>query len=287
LARDWLDLSRERPRIIARIESAGDVPNAVSEYQALVGKIDALTKRKAAYGLTRQSILVLSQNRYLSYDTSSAVNDLMQALPEPMRSSSELQQAQANVGTAFSNYEFALMAGGHGGQRPAGNPAVAPSIAGASSRPPGRPVDGLPPSGARTERPGSGGVTPSTVPVEESVRVILQGGPFASAGNLEGDEFFAAKERQREAQKVYGPRIKTLANSPSLSSKITGGASVNTLRYTGDIQDLADIIDFGTVSDVNVETRTITIEMPDDAPVLEDDESSPPERSPSNRQFDI
>ena len=110
---------------------------------------------------------------------------------------------------------------------------------------------------------GPGGFRPPSLPAEESVRVILQGGPFESASHLQGkpDEFFTAKKRQNEAQNEFGARLKELTNSNSRSSMITGGKSMNELRYTGDIQALANQIDFGTVTEVDIESRTITVDM--------------------------
>ncbi|MGC1272314.1 MAG: hypothetical protein WBC44_01300 [Planctomycetaceae bacterium] len=261
LARDYIALEREQTRIIARVETADDVPAAVKELEALVPKMDALTERKQAFGRARQSAVTLAHNDYVFYGTSGAERDLTIALTAKLGPIADLNSALVNVSTAESKFNFALMAGASDhAANPHENLQSGPL-------PPGGGIQAGPAGAMAQGGPGRRGGTrlqPPVLAATDKVTIILEGGPFASAGHLNGEEFFAAKKRQNEAQAEYGPRLKALAESNPRNSTITGGTSQNIFAYTGDVQELADTIDFGTVVEVNTESRTIVVDMPEE-----------------------
>lgn len=265
LARDYIALEREQARIIARIETADDVPTAVKELEVLVPKFDELTERKRAFGRARQSAVTLAHNYYVFYGTSGAARDLTTALTAKFGPLADLNRALGNVGTAESNFNFALMAGASDDAADPHEhvqPGPLPPGGGMQAGPAGAMAHGGPGQVGRPGQRGGPRFQPPVIAADDKVTIILKGGPFASAGHLNGEAFVAAKKRQNEAQAEYGPHLKALAKANPRSSTITGGTSQNIFAYTGDVQELADKIDFGTVAEVNTESRTIVVEMP-------------------------
>lgn len=269
LSRDYVELQREMTRALAGVESAGDVPSVVERFQALVPKFEALAERKGQFGRKFQGVLTRADDRYRDHSTGSATSALLEMLRAKYGELNDFEQAYADLSTAASQYQFTLMAGGPGGST-VGNPPPGVTTsdtvdAGASGGDPdfaGRGATGprtFAPAGSRSGRPGG-----SNLPPGESIHIRLQGGPFKSAGDLNGEEFFAAKKRQNEAMTEYVGKLKELTQTKSSNANLTGGQLIIILRYTGEVQTLADQIDFGTVTETNAETRTIVVQMPDE-----------------------
>lgn len=316
LARDYVELGREQARIVARIKSADDLQTAIKDSEALILEFEALAARKAEYGRKSLAALESAKARYTPYDTHGVVQALDPVITDFLGPSPEMADVQAEIATARSEYEFALLSGASvaahvdgrweefaqpappkagnlpradrptepaatlsppeaspgqdGFHRPAMSPRpggfpgpdnfARPGDFGPPHRPDGAPAPQRPGPPDFLPDPRRGAPTPAG---PDQLIVILRGGPFVSARGLDGDALTTAKERQTDAQKEYGARLISLAGSNSLNSAIAGGISRNTLAYTGDIQELADKIDFGTVAEVNAESRTIVIELPE------------------------
>lgn len=272
LARDRVELQREMTRILAGVKSADDVSSVVAKFQEFIPKFEALAERKRQFGRSQQGSLTRADSRYRDYSTDGVILSLLDGLKAKYGELNDLNQAYADLSTAASQYDFALMAGEPSGgtvgnppprmTRPGNNPAGAsgedPNLAGPRT---GNPR-AFAPAGSRPGQPR--GPSSSSVVAGESIQILLQGGPFKSASDLNGEEFFAAKKRQREAMHKYVERVKALTETKSSNATLSGGQLRIVLGYTGELQALADHIDFGIVDEINAETHTIVVKMSED-----------------------
>lgn len=279
IARDHALLLRERERILARIDSEAQIASAITELKSLAGKIEEVADRKRVldrFQNSRMGILTAKWLEYRGYGVPTV--SLIAHVEKQFGPQNELRSADYDVSEADSKYAFA---GGPGdtvasrpipngqepdnlsadrGRRPPESRVADPSFSRGPGGLPGRPGGAF---GGRQGRPFQPGTSP--FPLEESVTIILEGGPFINPRELglKGEEFFARSKQRQEAQLKFRERLSTLTGSTSSHSNITGNTAENFLNYTGDIQELADKIDFGKVTKVDKESRTITVDMSD------------------------
>lgn len=259
LARDYAQLHRNQSRILAKIESASDVPAAVTELKSLEAEFAKLQQRKESIGQGMRSIVQMASTKYLKYsgNASELAGTIERGIHQDFGDQPTLRDATVAVSTASSKFDFAV-AGVSGNTAsptgmpyapPGGNPHTTPPP---GFGPPGRPL-GFPP----------GAPSPSSDDPSR-ITVVIQGGPFVKNDSLRSEEGQNASNQRFEALNAANDSLGKLGGTNRHGIIQDGNARI-AITFDQGFQHLVDTIDqanLGQVTHVNHDTRTITIQAP-------------------------